>query len=100
MKNFGDMFKCADTLEQLYTGVKNLPDKFKGENVGIFVYCKENNRLYLVWSGEVVPVYPARRKIMELKCKNCGQPMTTSEYSSLVKCEYCGSVYDIDNWEM
>ena len=72
---------------------------------GTIMICKDNNRVYIKTHGEIIGISPAKRKtrdkreIRELKCKNCGAPLTIKNNTSIIKCEYCGSVYDID-WDM
>ena len=35
-------------------------------------------------------------ELTEQKCKSCGAPLMISKYSMPIRCEYCGSVYQLD----
>jgi hypothetical protein len=79
--------------------VKSMTDAQDRINNGTFIFCYETDRLYIKMHDEIIGITPAKRNIRELKCKNCGAPITIKN-ASIVKCDYCGSVYDIDNWDM
>ena len=88
MSTINDMINAQDSIDD-----------------GTIMICKDNNRVYTKMHGEIIgiPSAPAKRKIRELrdlKCKNCGAPITIKNNTSITKCEYCGSVYTIDNWDI
>ena len=67
---------------------------------GSFVWCSENKRFYLKMDGELYGITAPERNLRKLECKSCGASLAINPHSpSLVKCEYCGSVYDIDGME-
>lgn len=75
--------------------LKSLMDTKDNLANGTFVFCYETGRLYIKIHDDLIGITPKKRKIVEFKCKNCGSPMSGS--GSIVKCDYCGSVYDVDN---
>ena len=47
---------------------------------------------------ELTAITPVR-KPTELHCRSCGAPLPEpSVHSAFVKCEYCGTVQDVDIW--
>lgn len=97
MMSIGIRFLHADTTAVMMRGLNQVND-------GDFVFCDENNRLYLKMHGDLIGVTPPERKnkinITGLSCKSCGAPLKPNFlHGSIVQCEYCGSVYDIDIWD-
>lgn len=92
--------KHGNALEDAYNSdmFDKSSNRFKDSANGTLIYIHGNKRLYIIMDNELVPVTPAKREIIEFKCKNCSQSLHTSENSSVVRCEYCDSVYDVDNW--
>ena len=86
------MFASFKYCEELKSLIKAKDDLANGS----FIFCYETDRLYIKVHDDIVGITPKKREIVEFKCKNCGSPMSGS--GSIVKCEYCGSVYDVDNW--
>ena len=65
---------------------------------GSLIWCDETERLYIAMKDKVIGITPGKRDIVELKCKNCGSPLPVDGISSIVTCEHCKSIYDIDDF--
>jgi len=62
-------------------------------------FFKEGSSLKLVHSTkEIIESFLALKikKIMPIKCSNCGANLTIIETSEPIKCSYCGTLYDSD----
>lgn len=67
---------------------------------GTFIWCDQTERLYVKMKDKIIGVTPAKRSIKKISCVSCGSPLILPETGSICKCEYCGAVYDIDNYDM
>ena len=84
-------FKYADTIAIIEKCVDQIPD-------GTFMFAKDNKRLYLKISGELVSITP-KRTVHRVHCCSCGALLSEQDpnkYFVLVRCEYCGAVQYIE----
>ena len=66
---------------------------------GTFIFAEDTERLYIKMKGKILGITPKHRSIVELRCNNCGATLSNkSDFGSIVQCEFCGSVYDVDSW--
>lgn len=79
--------------------LKLMADNIDDQPNGTFIFNDETERLYIKMNDKFIGVTPKKRStsIFEFKCKNCGASLSATGDESIVKCNYCGSVYDIDN---
>ena len=86
-------FFRAKTISQLIKGIEGIDD-------GSFVFCDENDRFYIKMHSNLIGITPKKQNVKGLKCNSCGASLEPNFlHGSIVKCEYCGSVYDIDTWD-
>ena len=70
-------------------------EKDKIQN-GTFIWARDTRKLYLKFDDIITSItrQPSRRT----NCINCGAVLPVPEkYSAIIRCEYCGSVQDIDD---
>ena len=67
---------------------------------GSIIVCPDVERMYVKLNDKLMPMTPSRnaRYIKPRKCVCCGAPLTDTD-KFVVKCEYCGTIYDIDEGE-
>lgn len=66
---------------------------------GTFIFAEDTERLYIKMKGKILGITPKHRSIVEFRCSNCGATLSSkSDFGSIVRCEFCGSTYDIDSW--
>jgi hypothetical protein len=83
------------TLKEMIDDIEKDPSKYNGT----FIFNDESERLYIVMKNKLIGITPKHRELLHLQCKSCGAPLSEkSMYGSIIKCEHCGSVYDIDNF--
>lgn len=68
-------------------------------NDGTFVFCNDTDRFYVKMHGDLIGITPKRRAPVKLQCTSCGAPLEVDGRASIVKCNHCGSVFDIDSWD-
>lgn len=86
-------FAHSDKLSKIMAAEKNMSN-------GTFVWCDQTERLYIKMKDKLIGITPGKRRIKKLSCISCGSPFIVPETGSICKCEYCGAVYDIDNFDM
>ena len=90
-------FYIAYTIESLNH------ENVKARGNGSFVFCKENERFYIIMKNKLIGITPSKndieiKKKRRVNCVNCGGILPKQEvYSSIVECPYCGSVQDIED---
>ena len=62
---------------------------------GAFIVCEDVSRMYVKLHDRILPMTPKWKQYTLRKCINCGAPLD-NKGNFVVKCDYCGSVYDID----
>ena len=63
---------------------------------GAIIVCEDVSRMYVKMHGKILPMTPKwTTKYTARKCTNCGAPLDNNG-NFVVKCSYCGSVYDVD----
>ena len=55
--------------------------------------------MLLSFKGKVIGITPAKREARQIKCQSCGAPIKITGNSSIVSCEFCRSVYDVDSFK-
>jgi DNA-directed RNA polymerase subunit RPC12/RpoP len=91
-------FVTATKLEQLTN-----EDNIKNCGNGSFVFCEENERMYIIMKDKLIGITPSKndieqRKRRKVNCCNCGGLLPKQEeYSSVIECPYCGSIQDIED---
>lgn len=70
---------------------------------GSIIFCKDTKKNYIKIDGTISPIdggpeIKNKRSKIKTNCVNCGAPLKISDlYSTIVKCEYCGTCQDIDD---
>ena len=69
-------------------------------NNGTIIICPDVERMYVKLGDKLMPMTPSARYIeyKPRKCVCCGAPLTDIN-RFVVKCEYCGTIYDVDEGE-
>lgn len=69
---------------------------------GSIVVCPDVERMYVKLGGKLMPMTPSKKasqiQYKPRKCVCCGAPLTDMS-RFVVKCEYCGTIYDVDEGE-
>lgn len=69
---------------------------------GTIIVCPDVERLYIKLGDKLMPMTPSRKarhiEYKPRKCVCCGAPLTDMN-RFVVKCEYCGTIYDVDEGE-
>ena len=69
---------------------------------GTIIVCPDVERLYVKLEDKLMPMTPSRKarhiEYKPRKCVCCGAPLTDMS-NFVVKCEYCGTIYDVDEGE-
>ena len=91
MSKFSVRHYTADTMKQIMDNKDNVSN-------GSFIFCEENERLYIKMKDKVLAITP-KKKAKTTNCRNCGAPLKIipSTYESIIKCEYCGTVFDCED---
>ena len=75
---------------------KELYNKQKDMLNGSIIVCPDVSRMYVKMDDKILPMTPKWTKKYTLKkCVCCGAPLPQTD-NFIVKCEYCGNVYDVD----
>ena len=75
--------------EELYNRQKDILN-------GSIIVCSDVSRMYVKMNNKILPMTPKwTTKYTVRKCINCGAPLDNNG-NFVVKCDYCGSVYDVD----
>ena len=84
------------TLDELVT----IRNKYFRNFHGFIVYCEETEKAYLIINDKILAITSVINKSVEgLKCPHCNEILSNKFiHGSIVLCEHCGSVYDIDNF--
>ena len=85
----------STTHKQLFENQDNMPN-------GAIVVCTDVSRMYVKLDDKLLPMTPPWNKNIQYharKCVNCGATLVNTENRFIVKCEYCDTIYDIDNIE-
>ena len=83
----------SDNLSDIMVVEKNLSN-------GTLVWCDQTERLYIKMKDRLVGITPGKRRIKKLSCVCCESPLIVLETGSICKCEYCGAIYDMDDFDM
>lgn len=64
---------------------------------GSIIVCSDVSRMYVKMDDKILPMTPKWSKKYTLKkCICCGAPLPKTD-DFIVKCEYCGNIYDADD---
>lgn len=86
--------------------VETTTDIFKIKNNiadGSIIFAMDTKKTYIKIDGTISPIdggpeIKNKRSKIKSNCVNCGAPLKISDlYSTIVKCEYCGTCQDIDD---
>lgn len=83
------------THNSLYDRRADLPN-------GSIIVCTDVSRMYVKMNDKIFPMTPnwnkSKKIIPRKNCIHCGAPLPFDKVDGFViKCEYCGTVYDIDD---
>ncbi len=77
-----DLYECQDRISN-----------------GAIIVCHDVSRLYVKMHDKILPMTPKWNKQPKYtlrKCVCCGAPLPATD-CFIIKCEYCGNVYDADD---
>lgn len=88
-------FMCGNS-QNMY----KLQDQFTN---GTFIFTVDTERFYIKMNDKIVAITPSkeeleyRAKVTPLLCPCCSAPLKVNGVSSMVKCDHCDTVSDIDS---
>ena len=81
-----NMYKCKDQFSN-----------------GTFIFTDDTERTYIKMNDHIIAITPSkeeleyRAKVTPLLCPCCSAPLKVNGVSSMVKCDHCDTVSDIDS---
>ena len=84
-------FLKSETLDYMYSNQDRIKD-------GSFIFVNGNDKLYLKMNGRIVGISDFKRLKRRTVCECCGGVLpAVDKFESVVKCEYCGAIQDVDD---